>query len=111
MFDHRKRPWEPDDCIYREWLSPTNPGDDSEALTDQRRAVREVLTSTQWQYAAAYYAEGLTVTQISERVGVTKATVSRTLKRAQKRLEFVRLCKLQDRTAKNKEGDWKQCRR
>lgn len=103
MFDHRrKRPWEPDDHIYREWLSPINPDDDSEALIGQKSAVRKVLTSTQWHYAAAYYTDGLTVTQIAEWAGVSKSTVSHTLKRAQKRLDFVRLCKLQDHAEKRK---------
>lgn len=52
-------------------------------------ALREDVTERQRQALLLYYAEGLNMKEIGERMGVDKSTVSRTIKRGEYRL---RLC-------------------
>ncbi len=50
------------------------------------RAIRTELTPTQRNYCIAYYEDCLTMKQIAERYGVDESTVSRTIRRGQRRL-------------------------
>lgn len=50
-------------------------------------AVRDELTPRQLEITLLYYGEGLTLQRIGQRLGLHKSTVSRTLHRAEKRLE------------------------
>ncbi len=50
------------------------------------RAMRTELTPTQREYCLAYYEDRLTMKQIAERFDVDESTVSRTLRRARRRL-------------------------
>lgn len=50
------------------------------------RAMRTELTPTQRNYCLAYYEEGMTMKQIAARYGVDESTVSRTIRRGQRRL-------------------------
>ncbi|MEQ2456707.1 sigma-70 family RNA polymerase sigma factor [Flavonifractor hominis] len=64
--------------------------DNSEQLGRLRRnllrALREDVTEKQRQVLLLYYSDGLNMRQISERLGVNKSTVSRTIKRGETRL-------------------------
>lgn len=51
-----------------------------------RMLIDDNLTKKQKCYIILYYKEGLTVTQIAERFGVDKSTVSRTINRGRHRL-------------------------
>lgn len=54
-----------------------------------RVAIRNELTEQQRTYLMAYYYERLTMEEIARQFSVNKATVSRTIKRAEQRLELV----------------------
>lgn len=72
----------------REWQR-SNSGDNSERLGRMRRRLPDAmaeLTSRQRQMIQLQYAEKLTVTQIAQRLGVNKSTVSRCLRRARQTL-------------------------
>ena len=49
-------------------------------------AMRHDITPKQREYLTMYYGEGLNLREISERTGVNKSTVSRTMKRGRERL-------------------------
>lgn len=72
----------------REWQR-SNSGDNSERLGRMRRRLPDAmaeLTPRQRQMIQLQYAEKLTVTQIAQRLGVNKSTVSRCLRRARQTL-------------------------
>lgn len=72
----------------REWQR-SNSGDNSERLGRMRRRLPDAmaeLTPRQRQMIQLQYAEKLTVTQIAQRLGVNKSTVSRCLRRARRTL-------------------------
>ena len=50
------------------------------------RALHEDVTQRQRQYLLLYYGEGLNMSEIGDRLGVDKSTVSRTIKRGEARL-------------------------
>ena len=52
-----------------------------------RRVIREDLTELQQEILTAYYFQEMTIPQIAEIRGVNKSTVSRTLKRAEQKLQ------------------------
>ena len=52
-----------------------------------RRVIREELTELQREILTAYYFQEMTIPQIAEIRGVIKSTVSRTLKRAEQKLQ------------------------
>lgn len=51
-----------------------------------QRVIQEELTALQQETLLAYYIEDLNITQIAQRRGVHKSTVSRSLKRAEEKL-------------------------
>lgn len=64
-------------------------GDNSERLRRLRRRLPDAmaeLTPRQQQMVTLQYQENLTVTQIAQRLGVNKSTVSRCLRRARQTL-------------------------
>ena len=67
-----------------------NAGDNGEQMTRLRRNLRrareEELTERQREMVGLYYDQGMTMPQIAERLGVSRSTVSRTLRRARDRL-------------------------
>nr|WP_325251085.1 sigma-70 family RNA polymerase sigma factor [uncultured Oscillibacter sp.] len=71
------------------WLR-ANAGDNGEQMTRLRRNLRwareEELTERQREMVGLYYDQGMTMPQIAERLGVSRSTVSRTLRRARDRL-------------------------
>ena len=50
------------------------------------RALHEDISEKQLSYMLLYYSEGLKMSEIGERLGVDKSTVSRTIKRGEYRL-------------------------
>ena len=50
------------------------------------RALHEDISQKQLSYLLLYYGEGLNMSEIGERLGVDKSTVSRTIKRGENRL-------------------------
>lgn len=50
------------------------------------RAMREEITERQRTALTLYYVEGMNMEQVGARMGVTKSTVSRTIKRGEARL-------------------------
>lgn len=74
--------------LYKEWIN----GDRNTADSNYERAKRTLpkvmtkLTETQRLYFTEYVVEGLTMSEIGERHGRHRATVSRVLKAARKRL-------------------------
>ena len=52
-----------------------------------RRVIREELTDLQREVLTAYYFQEMTIPQIAQIRGVNKSTISRTLKRAEQKLQ------------------------
>lgn len=77
-----------DAAAYQNWLEhPQNDNPDHvRVLKALKMALDQELSDCQRRYVTAYYVEGLTVTQVAERYHITRATVSRTLTRARRRL-------------------------
>lgn len=85
-FENRSSEWIGDMTV---WLR-ANAGDNSEQMDRLRRNLRRAreqeLTKRQREMVALYYDQGMTMPQIAERLGVSRSTVSRTLRRARDRL-------------------------
>ena len=85
-FENRSSEWIGDMTV---WLR-ANAGDNGEQMDRLRRNLRQVrereLTDRQREMVALYYDQGMTMPQIAERLGVSRSTVSRTLRRARDRL-------------------------
>lgn len=85
-FKNRSSEWIGDMTV---WLR-SNAGNNSEQLARLRRNLRrareEELTERQREMVALYYDQGMTMPQIAKRLGVSRSTVSRTLRRARDRL-------------------------
>lgn len=52
-----------------------------------RRVIKEELTDLQREIITAYYFQEMTIPQIAQIRGVNKSTISRTLKRAEQKLQ------------------------
>lgn len=52
-----------------------------------RRVIKEELTDLQREIITAYYFQEMTIPQIARMRGVNKSTISRTLKRAEQKLQ------------------------
>lgn len=85
-FENRSSEWIGDMTV---WLR-ANAEDNSEQMDRLRRNLRRAreqeLTKRQREMVALYYDQGMTMPQIAERLGVSRSTVSRTLRRARDRL-------------------------
>lgn len=93
MFDRQREPaeYKQDAYVFRQWLLSAA-SDNSKELTQAKKnigkAMRHLLTEKQLLYATMYYVEGKNIPRIEIELGVDRSTVSRTLKRARKRLKF-----------------------
>jgi len=65
----------------------TNSADIQRLKKNLIRALRSDVTPRQRQVLALYYDKGLNMRQIGELLGVDKSTVSRTVKRGERRLK------------------------
>ena len=85
-FDARSSEWIGDMTV---WLRD-HAEDNSEQLERLRRGLRRAreqeLTPRQREILGLYYDEGLTMSQIGERLGLNRSTVCRTIHRARERL-------------------------
>ena len=78
-----------DMAVYSRQMSETNTNSSeiSRLKRNLIRALREDVTDRQRQALLLYYAEGLNMREIGERLGVDKSTISRTIKRGEQRLQ------------------------
>lgn len=72
--------------MYARRMSADNSQEISRLKRNLIRALREDVTPRQRQTLLLYYAQGLNMREIGEQLGVDKSTVSRTIKRGEKRL-------------------------
>lgn len=73
-------------AVYARFMAEDNSAQIGRLKRNLARALRQDVTEKQREYLMLYYGEGLNLREISERVGVNKSTVSRTMKRGRQRL-------------------------
>lgn len=73
-------------AVYARFMAQDNSAQISRLKRNLARALKQDVTPKQREYLMLYYGEGLNLREISERVGVNKSTVSRTMKRGRQRL-------------------------
>lgn len=82
----RGQPYAADMAVYTRAIA----GDNSELVGRLRRnvmlALREDVTPRQRECMLLYYGRGLNMREIGELMGIDKSTVSRTIKRGERRL-------------------------
>ena len=76
-----------DMAVYARQMSADNSQELSRLKRNLIRALREDVTPRQRQTLLLYYSDGLNMREIGERLGVDKSTVSRTIKRGERRLQ------------------------
>ena len=75
-----------DMAVYARQMSADNSKEISRLKRNLIRALQEDVTPRQRQALLLYYSDGLNMREIGERLGVDKSTVSRTIKRGERRL-------------------------
>ncbi len=83
----RGKAYAADMAVYAREMSADNSREISRLKRNLLRALREDVTARQRQALLLYYGEGLNMREIGEKLGVDKSTVSRTIKRGEKRLQ------------------------
>ena len=81
-----------DRAAFQQWLQSADGRSDegrNHALRMMGTALREELTEKQLHYITLYYVDGKNMVEIGEMFGVDKSTVSRTIKRALRRIKKV----------------------
>ena len=73
--------------MYSRQIQSDNSQEISRLKRNLIRALREDVTSKQRQMLLMYYAEGKNMREIGEIMGVDRSTVSRTIKRGERRLQ------------------------
>ena len=76
-----------DMAMYSRQIAADNSQEISRLKRNLIRALREDVTAKQRQVLLLYYAEGKNMREIGESMGVDKSTVSRTIKRGERRLQ------------------------
>ena len=76
-----------DMAVYTRAMSEDNSKQHQQLKRNLVRALREDVTAKQRQALLLYYAEGLNMREIGEALGVDKSTVSRNIKRGERRLQ------------------------
>ncbi len=82
----RGKAYAADMAVYAREMSSDNSREISRLKRNLLRALREDVTAKQRQVLLMYYGQGLNMREIGEKLGVDKSTVSRTIKRGEKRL-------------------------
>ncbi len=82
----RGKAYAADMAVYAREMSSDNSREISRLKRNLLRALREDVTAKQRQVLLLYYGQGLNMREIGEMLGVDKSTVSRTIKRGEKRL-------------------------
>lgn len=72
---------------YARKISSDNSAEISRLKRNLIRALKEDVTAKQRLVLTLYYAEGMNMREIGEQLGVDKSTVSRTIKRGERRLQ------------------------
>ena len=72
--------------VYTQLLASDNSAQLGRLKRNLAYALKQDITPKQREYLLLYYGEGLNLREISERTGVHKSTVSRTMKRGRDRL-------------------------
>lgn len=75
-----------DMAVYTRNMAEDNSVQHSRLKRNLALALKEDVTDRQRETLLLYYAEGLNMREIGERLGVDKSTVSRTIKRGERRL-------------------------
>ena len=75
-----------DMAVYARQMSADNSKEIRRLKRNLIRALQEDVTPRQRQTLLLYYSDGLNMREIGERLGVDKSTVSRTIKRGERRL-------------------------
>lgn len=83
----RGRPYAADMAVYAQQISEDNSREISRLKRNLIRALQEDVTPRQRQTLLMYYAQGLNMREIGEELGVDKSTISRTIKRGERRLQ------------------------
>ena len=76
-----------DMAVYARTMSSDNSAQHELLKRSLVRALREDVTEKQRRCLLMYYGDGLNMREIGERLGVDKSTVSRNIKRGEKRLQ------------------------
>ena len=76
-----------DMAVYTRQMAADNSREISRLKRNLVRALQEDVTPRQRQTLLMYYGQGLNMREIGERLGVDKSTVSRTIKRGERRLQ------------------------
>ena len=76
-----------DMAVYARSMAGDSPEEHARLKRNLVRALREDVTEKQRQALLLYYAEGLNMREIGEQLGVDKSTISRTIKRGERRLQ------------------------
>jgi RNA polymerase sigma factor (sigma-70 family) len=72
---------------YARQISTDNSAEMSRLKRNLIRALREDVTAKQRLALTLYYAQGMNMREIGEQLGVDRSTVSRTIKRGERRLQ------------------------
>ena len=75
-----------DMAMYSRQIAADNSQEISRLKRNRIRCLREDVTAKQRQMILLYYAEGKNMREIGEAMGIDKSTVSRTIKRGERRL-------------------------
>ena len=76
-----------DMALYSMQMASDNSKEISRLKRNLIRALQEDVTERQWQTLLMYYAQGYNMREIGERLGVDRSTISRTIKRGERRLQ------------------------
>jgi len=76
-----------DMAVYAREMASDNSAQLGRVKRNLVRALREDVTPRQRQMLLLYYSERMNMREIGERLGVDKSTVSRTIKRGERRLQ------------------------
>ena len=74
-------------AVYSRQMASDNSQELDRLKRNLIRALREDVTEKQRKVLLLYYAEGYNMREIGEQLGVDKSTVSRTIKRGERRLQ------------------------
>ena len=83
----RGRGFAADMAVYNRQMAPDNDQELTQLKRNLIRALWEDITPRQRETMLMYYGQGLNMREIGQKLGVDKSTVSRTIKRGEKRLQ------------------------
>lgn len=83
----RGRGFAADMAVYNRQMAPDNDQELTQLKRNLIRALWEDITPRQRETMLMYYGQGLNMREIGQKLGVDKSTVSRTIKRGERRLQ------------------------